>query len=164
MTSCSVYKNVSVLSLYLYQTVRPHTQERCDIHRCDRDKLEPVIHCQLTSETSDWRFSGTDWTCSICSCSTRVPSCYKTITVCRPPICTSNPNTCHLIFIEVFVIFSVSIPFRISSHLPFPFIIRLRQSLSPLCPWLSRFTATHNGSLTPPNLPFLISSYKLSEN
>jgi len=168
-----VCKNSSVMSLYLYHTVRPQTPEYCDIHRLDRQKLEPCI-------PTSWHYKlHTDVFPSLLTSqilSGQVPSA-PALQVCRlatrPYTRVCLPSTVHVhptrpIYIlwnllMCCAIFSVSNPFRLPFRSTFPFIIHLRQSFLSAAP-ASHVSLRHDGSLMQRNLPFLIYSYKLPEN
>ena len=166
MPPYSVYKNSSVMTLYLYQTVRPQTPEYCDIHRLNRQKLEPVIptswHYKLHTDVFPSFLTSQVLSGQV----TSAPATRPHTRVCLPSMLNVHPtrpirdlwysSMCRAIY-------SVSNSFRLPSHSTFPFIIRLRQSFLSAAPG-SHVSLRHNGSLTQRNLPFLISSYKLHEN
>ena len=172
MPPYSVCKNSSVMSLYLYQPVRPQTPECCDIHSLGRQKLEPGIptswHYKMHSDVFPSLLTSQELTGQV----SYAPALQVCRLATRPYTRVCLPSTVHvhptrLIHVLWYlsmcrVIFSVSNPFRLPSHSTFPFIIRLRQSFLSAAPG-SRVSLRHNGSLMQRNLPFLISSYKLPE-
>jgi hypothetical protein len=172
MPPYSVCKNSFVISLYLYQTIQPQTPECCDIHRLNRQKLQPGIptSCHYKQHTDVFSNLLTSQVLSgqvpsapalqVCRLATR-----SYTRVCLPSMHVHPTRPIHVLWYLSMcrAIFSVSNPFHLPSHSTFPFIIRLRQSFLSAAPG-SHVSLRHNGSLMQRNLPFLISSYKLPEN
>lgn len=148
MPPYSVYKNSSVMSLYLYQTVRPQAPECCDIHGLDLQKLEPCMptswHYKLHTDVFPSLLTPQVLSAQVAS----APALQVCLLATRPYTSVCLPSMVYVhptrpIYVLWYssmcrAIFSVSHPF--SFYFPFHYPPK---AVFPLrCSWLSCFSAT----------------------